>query len=185
MKNFKLLLFVIALLFTNIIKAQVTINIGTPPPWGPAGYSEVRYYYLPDVEAYYDVNSSMFIYYGNGIWLRRNQLPTHYRNYDLYGGYKVVMTDYRGNDPHIYFKEYKRKYAKGYRGGPQKTNGQKPGKGNSPQKSVKQNNKSAAPHKTQVKQNGGGQSKPQGGGQHKSGGGDGNKGNGGGGKGKK
>ncbi len=86
---------------------------------------------MPDVEAYYDVHTSMFIYFGEGAWIHRGFLPDRYRDYDLYNGYKVVMTDYHGHEPYIHFKDYKRKYAKGYRGGPQKTIGSHPGKGNS------------------------------------------------------
>lgn len=132
MKTLKLIMVIgIAILFGGL-KAQVSvgINIGSPPPWGPVGYTEVRYYYLPDVEAYYDIQTSMFIYYGAGVWIREAYLPVRYRSYDLYSGYKVVMTDYHGNAPYTNFSQYKVKYAKGYRGGPQKTIGEKPGKGN-------------------------------------------------------
>ena len=126
----------ILLFLSNALKSQVAVNvnIGSPPPWGPLGYSEARYYYLPDVEAYYDVQSSMFIYLGNGVWVRNAYLPGRYRNYNLYDGYKVVITDYRGNEPYMYFKNHKMKYARGYRGGPQKTIGEKPGNGNFEQK---------------------------------------------------
>lgn len=133
MKNFiKLVTLGAMMLLTGLIKAQVSVNvnIGSPPAWGPVGYTEVRYYYLPDVEAYYDVQTAMFIYYGNGAWVHHAYLPGQYRNYDLYGGYKVVMHDYRGNTPYIHFKDHKSKYAKGYKGKAQKTIGQKPGKGN-------------------------------------------------------
>ena len=134
MNILKLTVLGIVLFLSTSVKSQVTVNIGSPPLWGPVGYTDVRYYYLPDVEAYYDVQSSMFIYFGNGVWLRRAYLPGHYRNYDLYDGYKVVITDYRGNEPYIHFHDHKVKYKKGYRGGSQKTIGQKPGKGNSPKK---------------------------------------------------
>ncbi len=136
MKNLKLLAIGAILFLSNTMNAQtsVTINIGSPPQWGPVGYESARYYYLPDVEAYYDVHSSMFIYYDGGGWVHMAYLPQQYRGYDLYSGYKVVMVDYHGNEPYVYFKEYKRKYAKGYHGGSQKTIGQKPGRGNSKQK---------------------------------------------------
>lgn len=128
-------LIIIGLIFSisSAMKAQVTVNVnvGNPPEWGPIGYTDVRYYYLPDIEAYYDIETSVFIYFGNGVWIRDPFLPVHYRNYDLFGGYKVVMTDYRGNSPYINFKEYKVKYKKGYRGSSQKTIGIKGGKGNS------------------------------------------------------
>lgn len=133
MKTLKLIAIGIVLFLVCPVQAQVSVNvnIGSPPMWGPVGYSEVRYYYLPDVEAYYDVQSSMFIYYGGGVWIHRSYLPKRYRNYDLYGGYKVVMSDYKGNTPYTHFNEHKIKYAKGYRGQSQKNIGEKPGKGNS------------------------------------------------------
>lgn len=109
---------------------SVNVNIGSPPAWGPAGYDDVRYYYLPDLETYYDVNTSNYVYISNGKWIRNRSLPTVYRNYNLYNEYKVVLTDYRGDRPYDNFKTHKVKYGKGYKGKPQKTIGQKPGKGN-------------------------------------------------------
>src|ERR1700741_1421692 len=105
MKTLKIIITGILLFFAGSTQAQVSVNInaGSPPAWGPAGYTEVRYYYLPDVEAYYDVESSVFIYYDGGGWIRRTYLPTRYRYYDLYGGYKVVLSDYRGNSPYVHF----------------------------------------------------------------------------------
>ena len=133
MKTLKLIVFGIVLFIAGSIQAQlsVNINIGSPPQWGPVGYSEARYYYLPDVESYYDVQSSRFIFYNGRAWVRSAYLPSRYRNYDLYNGYKVVMTDYRGNSPYRYFKQHKYKYAKGYRGQSQRSIGAKPGRGNS------------------------------------------------------
>lgn len=106
---------------SSVTKAQVSVNInlGSPPAWGPSGYSEAKYYYIPDVEAYYDINNARFIYLNRGVWIHRTYLPTRYRNYDLYNGYKVVMVDYHGNNPQSMHKSYKVKYAKGYRGKPQ------------------------------------------------------------------
>jgi hypothetical protein len=131
-KTLRLIIAGMVLILAGTLQAQVSvnINIGTPPLWGPVGYTEVRYYYLPDVEAYYDIQASQFICYVEGDWVHRTHLPSQYRSYDLYGGYKVVMTDYHGNAPYVYFEDHKTKYAKGYRGPVQKTYGEKPGKGN-------------------------------------------------------
>src|SRR5688572_7819384 len=120
------------LLISNTGRAQVavSVNAGSPPPWGPVGYTEVRYYYLPDVQAYYDVHSSRFIYYNGRAWVHRTYLPSRYKSYDLYSGYKVVLTDYRGNAPYTNHNVYKVKYAKGYRGEAQRTIGERPAKGN-------------------------------------------------------
>lgn len=125
MKKLKLIALGIFLFVSSLIQAQVSVNvnIGTPPAWGPVGYSNVKYYYLPDVQAYYDVPSSQFIYIKNGKWFRSRYLPGNYRNYNLYNGYKVVLNDYHGSHPYYYFNTHKVKYYKGYKGNPQKTIG--------------------------------------------------------------
>jgi hypothetical protein len=130
MKTLKLLVIGTLLFLSTETKAQVFVTAGSPPPWGPAGYTGVRYYYLPGVESYYDVESSKFIYNSKGVWVHRSTLPGRYKRYDLYKGHKVVMKDYRGNTPYTYYVEHKKKYSKRYKGGVQKTIGEKPGKGN-------------------------------------------------------
>jgi len=136
MKTIKLLIILIVIMFAAPAQSQVSIslNIGTPPRWGPAGYNDAEYYYLPDVESYYDVRTSMFIYNSGGIWVHRNYLPGRYRNYDLYGGYKVVMSDYHGNRPYDHFNEHRMKYKKGYHDHSQKNIGERPGRGNNKEK---------------------------------------------------
>jgi hypothetical protein len=135
-------LFILGLLFFAASSAQaqvsVNVNIGTPPPpvvvvkpqpkvvvvsppeWGPVGYDNMEYYYLPDIQVYYDIRAAQYIYYGNGNWIRSKRLPSHCRNYNLYNGYKVVLNDYHGNTPYVYFNAHKVKYYKGYKGKPQK-----------------------------------------------------------------
>jgi len=132
MKALKYIVTGMVLFLAGTLQAQVSVNVtfGTPPLWGPVGYTEVRYYYLPDVEAYYDIQAAMFICQIEGEWAHRTNLPSRYKSYDLYSGYKVVLTDYQGNTPYSQFNDHKTKYAKGYRGPEQKTYGEKPGKGN-------------------------------------------------------
>ncbi|NVO18882.1 MAG: hypothetical protein HXX13_04230 [Bacteroidetes bacterium] len=132
MKKLQLIPAGILLFFAVAAQAQVSmsINIGTPPPWGPVGYAEARYYYLPDVQAYYDLQTSLFIYSSGGRWIHRTYLPGRYRNYDLYNGYKVVMTDYHGDAPYAHYREYRTKYHRGYHGEAQRTIGERPGRGN-------------------------------------------------------
>lgn len=128
MKTLKLVTAIMVVFLAGTTQAQVSVNVnvGAPPLWGPVGYTEVQYYYLPDVEAYYDVPNSKFIYYEGSTWVHRTYLPRRYRSYDLYGGYKVVMSDYHGHTPYIHYKEHKSKYAKGYRGKEQRSIGERP-----------------------------------------------------------
>ena len=125
MKTLKLIALGIILFAASTSQAQVSVNvnIGRPPAWAPVGYAEAEYYYLPDVEAYYDVRATQFIYYGNGRWIHSRNLPGRYRNYDLYGGYKVVLNDYHGSRPYNNFRNHKIKYYKGYHGNDYRNNG--------------------------------------------------------------
>jgi len=142
MKFLKLVVFGLLLFFGSANQAQVSVhlNIGTPPPWGPTGYSDVRYYYLPYVDAYYDVQTSMFIYFEGRSWVRRSYLPSRYKNYDLYDGYKVVMKDYHGEAPYYKHREYRTLYPKRYRGPSQRTIGDRPKRGDENQRSYRQSN---------------------------------------------
>lgn len=122
-------------------QVSINVNIGTPPSWGPEGYDNDRYYYLPDIDVYYDVNQSVFIYDNSGRWVREKRLPSRYRQYDLYSGYKVVLTNYRGDAPYTYHTKHRANYPKGYHGKPQKNRGQKPEKYNKPKGEHKHDNK--------------------------------------------
>lgn len=55
MKTLKLMVIGILLFFAVSVQAQISVqvNLGTPPQWGPSGYTNVQYYYLPDAESYY------------------------------------------------------------------------------------------------------------------------------------
>jgi hypothetical protein len=130
MKALKLLTLGIVLFFAGAVQAQVSVrfNIGIQPQWAPVGYEDTRYYYLPDVESYYDVDNSMFIYYEGNSWVHRSYLPSRYRNYDLYGGYKVGMSGYHGNTPYYNHQEYRDRYAHGRNRTIQRTIGDRPGR---------------------------------------------------------
>ncbi|WDF55329.1 hypothetical protein [Mucilaginibacter sp. KACC 22063] len=116
----KKLIFIAALLVSSLTvkmaDAQVSfnlgINIGSQPDWGPVGYDRVNYYYMPDINSYYDVPNHQFIYLSGNTWRRSASLPAQYRNYDIYNSYKVVVND---RDPWRRNNVYRNRYAD-YRG---------------------------------------------------------------------
>jgi hypothetical protein len=103
----------IIILISIPLQAQVSVNvnIGPPPVWGPPVTVE-EYYYLPDVESYYDIRTSQFIYLNNGTWIRAKSLPSRYRSYDLNRGNVIVLHDYHGPSPYVHYKTHKVKYVK-------------------------------------------------------------------------
>ncbi|MCX2483921.1 hypothetical protein [Pedobacter sp. MR2016-24] len=92
-------------------KAQVSlsVNIGTQPQWGPTGYDHVDYYYLPEVESYYYVPTRQFVYYSGNRWVHARNLPSRYRDYDLYRGRKVVINSPR---PYLHHNNYRTQYGR-------------------------------------------------------------------------
>ena len=98
----------------NSAKAQISlsINIGSQPEWGPAGYDHADYYYMPDIDAYYDVPAHQYVYLDNNVWVHRANLPGRYSNYNVYKGYKVVVNE---RSPWTRDNAFRAKYA-GYKG---------------------------------------------------------------------
>lgn len=126
MKTLKLMTLGIMMFFaSSSMQAQISVNVnlGLQPSWGPVGYSSVNYYYLPDIQAYYDIRATQFIFLSNGVWIRSSNLPRQYRNYDLDRGYKVVLNDYHGSRPYANYRYDRVKYYKGYKGRPQQSIG--------------------------------------------------------------
>ena len=113
----KWIIILIAILSINIpvkVLAQVSfsINLSNQPEWGPSGYDHVDYYYIPDMDAYYDVNSRVYIYMEGGRWVRRSYVPARYRNVDLYRVHKVVINE---REPWRHHDTYRNQYSS-YRG---------------------------------------------------------------------
>lgn len=83
------------LAYNNKAEAQVglSINIGSQPDWGPVGYDHADYYYMPDIDTYYDVPAHQYVFLDNNRWTRSASLPARYRNYDVYNNYKVVINE--------------------------------------------------------------------------------------------
>ena len=97
----------------QVAHAQVVrVNIGVQPVWGPTGYDYVNYYYIPDIDAYYDVNARQYTYMDRGRWITTPGLPPRYANFNLYGAYKAVINE---PTPWMYHDRYRRQYAQ-YRG---------------------------------------------------------------------
>lgn len=117
--------------WTGQVNAQVSVsvNVGIQPKWGPVGHSYVQYYYLPEIDSYYDVGNRKFVYYKGKKWVSKKNLPKHFRHLNLYHTHKVVVNQSypwrnhmhvknkykgRGNShKHHIYKENKDRYKKG------------------------------------------------------------------------
>ncbi len=91
------------------------------PTWAPAYSSGVRYYYMPDIEAYYDLSNRDFVYLNKGQWLFSNDLPPIYSDYDLNYGFTIALNNgvyepwmhhqyYVSNYPRYYYRNVYKNY---------------------------------------------------------------------------
>lgn len=96
-----------------VARAQVYARtpVAPPPPWAPSGYARAQYYYLPDLQVYYDVPAASFLLPHRGQWIALRQLPPAYRSYDLYAAPKVVL-DYNGPAPFRHYEVHRQRFPR-------------------------------------------------------------------------
>jgi hypothetical protein len=65
----------------------------TPPSWAPASenLSQVKYYFIPDCDAYYDASTQQFYSLNNGSWISSNTVPSACSGQDLSSAYTVLL----------------------------------------------------------------------------------------------
>jgi len=120
MKNFRKISFAIiiaaALSSLQSCGPASYVSVGVQyqnPSWAPPYYSGVRYYYLPDIEAYYDLSNRDFAYMDNGQWLFSPVLPSMYSGYDLSNGF-VVALNFGVFQPWMHHQYYVSHYPRYY-----------------------------------------------------------------------
>lgn len=104
--NLFLLILMIGL-FPFISNSQVSFGVNINAPVAE------RYYYLQDIEGYYDNQTSMYIYMSGDRWVRVKTLPVMYRGFDFNTAHKVIIRDYTGNSPYYYYKVHRANFPKG------------------------------------------------------------------------
>lgn len=92
------------------VRVNLNVNIGRPA-WGISGVYAGGYYYLPEIDTYYDIDDREFVYFDGGEWAFSHSLPYQYRDYDLYHGYKVVINEPR---PYLHCNVYRERYGSYY-----------------------------------------------------------------------
>ncbi len=108
------LLWVIPATLPQVSRAQVYARMPAGlPPWAPPGHARAQYYYLPDLQVYYDVPAASFLLPHRGQWIAVPQLPPAYRSYDLYAAPKVVL-DYYGPSPFRYYEVHRQRFPRWY-----------------------------------------------------------------------
>ena len=96
------------LLYGSGAQAQVQVSINAPY-WGPAVPANVQYYYIPEIDGYYDLYSQSYLFYdpGYGAWVSSPVLPRLYAGYDPRFFHPVAI-QYLGRQPWGYLHDHRR-----------------------------------------------------------------------------
>ena len=86
-----------------------------PPEWAPMydDVNTIHYYYIPDIQAYYDVYRHEFVYMEDGNWVFSAFLPGYYANFNINNAYVVVLNSYV-HEPWRHHEEYAYHYPRYY-----------------------------------------------------------------------
>lgn len=89
-------------------QVRVNVNIGAPAPvWGPAVGPGVQYYYIPEIDGYYDLYTQNYVYLDSyGYWASTPYLPSYYASYDPRFFHPVVV-NYVGRQPWGYIYDHR------------------------------------------------------------------------------
>lgn len=105
---------------TSQAQVSINVNIGAPavvvrPAWIPQNHVNVDFYYIPEIESYYDVSAGLYVYLDNGNWCRTRYVPVRYRNYDLNHARRIELRGYHGSRPYSYFNCHNDNYYRNNR----------------------------------------------------------------------
>lgn len=112
MKNLRklfILLGLFLLVATTKSNAQISFSVGLrfAPAWAPVEYAHhTRYYYLPDLDAYYDAALGGYYFHDQDgdDWFFTRTLPDYFQGFDFYSCPKVEL-EYFGDRPFEFFRD--------------------------------------------------------------------------------
>ena len=89
-------------------QVNVNVNVGPPPPaWGPAVPQGTQFYYIPEIDGYYDLYAQQYIVYRNGQWI-----PVAVIDGRDPRSFHPVVLDYRGREPWVYVRGHRDRYPR-------------------------------------------------------------------------
>lgn len=113
-------------IFTLIIgmmisfNAQAQVELDAVDVSSNYKYEEVRYYYYPNLQAYFDTKVGLYLYVENGEWVESETLAPTFRGYSLKNGQYVMIKDYTGDEPYTMLAKHKAQYPADYSSRPKR-----------------------------------------------------------------
>ena len=115
MKKICLAIMVLMMQITFAQKGAKTPDAGVPL-FNKETNCQLRYYYFPNLEAYFDTQKRIYYYKENGEWISADEIPNGYRGYSLFNKIYVYITDYDDDIICQFIDQHKKKYPYTKRG---------------------------------------------------------------------
>ncbi len=100
----------ILLLNCNVLLAQQESPKKYDPKFNSSTNCHTRYFYYPNLEAYFDTKLNLYIYSDKGEWKTAPEIPSGYRGYSLNNRINVPITDYDEDNILQFVSTHKKKY---------------------------------------------------------------------------
>ncbi|HMI06568.1 MAG TPA: hypothetical protein VK528_03405 [Flavobacterium sp.] len=112
--------FIIGMLLFSFNYTQAQVELDAVDVSSNYKYEEVRYYYYPNLQAYFDTKVGLYLYQQNGEWIESEKLSPTFRGYSLKNGAYVMIKDYTGDEPYTLLEQHKAKYPADYSSRPKR-----------------------------------------------------------------
>lgn len=95
---------------TQLALAQAHHSAKSAPLVDPVTQCALRYYYYPNMQAYFDTKIRKFIFRENGKWVTADIIPEGYGGYSVYKMLSVMIKDYDDENPTQFLNAHKKQY---------------------------------------------------------------------------
>ena len=103
------------ILAANAVKAQDNSMTGITLPTDPDTMCQHRYYYYPNLQAYYDAKTQEYLLHlANGQWFVAPEIPSGYRGYSLNNRMNILIDNYDEDNIRDLLSVHRRKYPYNY-----------------------------------------------------------------------
>lgn len=72
---------------------------------------QIRYYYYPNIEAYYDILKEIYYIKEEGEWTIVEEIPSSFRGYSVYNNANVPIDDYEDDSITEMFPIHKKRFG--------------------------------------------------------------------------
>ncbi len=115
MKNAKKIYYVFLILLAHVMIAQKQ-KPEEVPLLNPENNCLLRYYYFPNLEAYYDTQKKIYYYKEDAKWKTAEEIPKGYRGYSLFNKIYIYINDYDDDDVCQFIAIHRKKFPYTKRG---------------------------------------------------------------------